>query len=321
MVNQKKQIDNSTLEIQTELVTPDVIYQTDKAAIDTQVSTARRFPRNLLSAVEEISALVSMDMQTAKECGYAVPRAGKVITGPSVHLAKIVAQSWGNIRSSSRVVSIDDKTLTSEAVCWDLEKNIAIQVSVKRSIMTKTGRMNNDMITVTGNAANSIALRNAIFAVVPKAVWSKGYAVAQKTITGDLSTEEKLIAKRKQVVQKLIDVYKVTEEEVLSSIGKQSVSHINADDIVVLTGIGQAIKDGDTTVKQAFKRPVSKGAVDHEKLSNKKEAARLEKTLESIESEKDYLELKKKLSGKKHLKKVFENFESKQREANGTQQD
>jgi len=110
------------------------------------------------------------------------------------------------------------------------------------------------MITVTGNAANSIALRNAILAVVPKAVVDKVYRAAKETITGDVSDENKLKAKRRQVVDGLKGTYNVTEAEVLSAVGKASLDHLTSDDLVVLIGVGTAIKDGDTTVEYAFKK-------------------------------------------------------------------
>lgn len=50
-----------------------------------------------------------------------------------------------------------------------------------------------------------------------------------------------------------IETYRLTEKEVLGAIGKAAVEHITQDDLVVLIGIGQAIKDGDTTVQEAFK--------------------------------------------------------------------
>lgn len=236
-----------------ENVSPSVIYQQDKAAIDVQISTAKAFPRNLKRSVENAIAIVTMDEDTAKTCTYSVPRGGKAITGASVHMAKILAQVWGNMRIEARVVMIEDRQITSEAVCFDLETNLAIKAQVKRSIMTKSGRMNDDMITVTGNAANAIALRNAILSVIPRAVVDKVYKAAMQRITGDISDATKLIAKRKQVIDALIQTYSVTEKEVLAAIGKQAIEHIGADELVVLIGIGQAIKDGDTTIEMAFR--------------------------------------------------------------------
>jgi dUTPase len=250
-------------------ITPEVIYQQDKAAIDMQISTAKAFPRNVKRATENALALVTMDVATAEKCTYSVPRGDKPITGPSVHLAKVLAQVWGNMRIEAKVVAIDQSHVTSEAVCFDLENNLAIKTQVKRLIlqnemtwneekrkMIRTGkmvRMSEDMVTVTGNAANAIALRNAILSVVPKGVVDKVYNAAKQAITGDISDKTKLIAKRKQVFEGLRDSFNLTEKEILAAIGKAALDHVTGDDLVVLIGVAQSIKDGDTTIEQAFK--------------------------------------------------------------------
>jgi hypothetical protein len=290
-------------------VSPAVIYQQDKAAIDVQISTAKAYPRNIKRATENAIAIVTMDLDTAKTCTYSVPRGGKAITGPSVHLAKILAQVWGNLRIDAKVVSIEDRQLTSEAVCFDLENNLAIKTQVKRSIMGSKGRYNDDMITVTGNAANSIALRNAVLSVVPRAIVDKVYNAAKHTITGDVSDNTKLIAKRKKVIDGLKDTYNVTESEILSAIGRAAIDHITGDDLVVLIGIGTAIKDGDTTVDLAFKggksSPVSAVAVeDLQLLFDSKKAFLSDEEKENAEriiskkEEKSYNKLKKLLEAK-----------------------
>ena len=123
-------------------------------------------------------------MNTAQSCGYALPRGGKPITGPSVHLAKLIVSNWGNVRAEAKVVQITDKQVISRGTCWDLENNVATAFEVRRSIVGKGGqRYSDDMITVTGNAANAIAYRNAVFSVIPKAVTDKVYQAAQHFIT------------------------------------------------------------------------------------------------------------------------------------------
>lgn len=237
----------------TELQDLSVIYNQDKAVIDTQIATAKAYPRSMKKAVDNSIFIVTLDYETAATCNYSLPRAGKAITGPTVHLAKILAQNWGNLRVEAKVVDIGAKQITSQAIAFDLENNLAIKVEVKRSIMTKTGRMNDDMITVTGNAANAIAMRNAILNVIPKGVVDKVYNEAKMKITGDLSDETKLMAKRKKVVDGFINTYNLTEKEVLNAVGKQAIEHIGQEELVVLIGIAQAIKDGDTTPEDAFK--------------------------------------------------------------------
>jgi hypothetical protein len=261
-----------TVEENIQEISTEVLYLQDKAQIDIQISSAKAYPRNITRSIENAIAIATMDRKTASSCTYSVPRAGKAITGPSVHLAKIIAQQWKNMRIESRVINIDNKHVTSQGICWDLENNIAIKTEVKRSIMTRTGRMSDDMITVTGNAGNSIALRNAIYAVVPKSVIDRVYSEACKKITGDVSDETKLITRRKEVFDKLKDTYQVTEKEILTSVGKASITHVTSDDLVVIIGIGQAIKDGDTTVEESFRNTNEKKA-DTKKtvLKNKQE--------------------------------------------------
>lgn len=258
--------DEESLPIQ---LSPDIVYQQDKAQIDIQISTAKAYPRNIKKASDNAVAIATIDLATADRCNYSLPRGGKPITGPSIHLAKILAQCWGNMRVEAKVVDIGERQITSESVAFDLENNLAIKTQVKRSIMynetkwdesqkkmVRTGRMlrmNDDMITVTGNAANSISMRNAILSVIPRGIVDKAYNAAKRMITGDLSDADKLIAKRKAVFDGFRDTYGVSEKEVLQAIGKAAIEHVTPDDIVVLIGIGTAIKDGDTTVDQAFK--------------------------------------------------------------------
>jgi hypothetical protein len=238
-------------------VPSETIYITDRAQIDTQISTARKYPRNVTKAIANALAIVTLDIETAQTCIYSVPRGDKAITGPSIHLAKAIAQNWGNLRMEAKVVDIGERHITSEGICFDLETNIAIKTQVKRSIWGKKGRFSEDMITVTGNAANSIALRNAILSVIPKQVVDKIYNGAKKVITGDISDEMKLNARRKQVLDGFKDTYSLKEHEILAAIGKTATTHITAEDLVTLIGIGQALKDGDTTVEMAFRSKVA----------------------------------------------------------------
>lgn len=271
--------------ITIEQVGAELIYQQDKAQIDTQIATAKAFPRDLKKSVEDSIFTATLDVETASSCSYALPRGGKTINGPSVHLALILAQNWGNLRIEAKISSIDNKSITSQAVCFDLEKNIAIKVEVKRSIMTKTGRMNDDMITVTGNAANSISLRNAILKVIPKAVVDKVAKSAKQLITGDISDETKLIKKRNSVLEGFKNSYGVTEQEVLDILGKPSTANITGEDLVTLIGYAQSIKDGDSTANLIFRAKKVNEAKKEEKVDSAKLVIRINqaKTLEALE--------------------------------------
>lgn len=226
----------------------------ERANVDSQVSTAKQYPRSIKRSIDNSIVMATMDAETAQSCGYALPRGGKPITGPSVHLAKIIASNWGNTRTEAKVVQITDKQIISRGTCWDLETNVASAFEVRRSIVDRYGkRFSDDMITVTGNAANSIAYRNAVFSVVPKAIVEKVYKAAQKFITGDLSDEEKLIRRRTDAINYFNDEWGITEEEVIKLCGKQTVNQIKADEIALMLGMVQSLKDGDTTVEDLMK--------------------------------------------------------------------
>lgn len=231
----------------------ETVDRVERANIDIQVSTAHAYPRSISRCVNNAIAIACMDSETAQSCGYAVPRGGKPITGPSVHLAKIIAQQYGNLRAEARVTSITDSQVISRGTAWDLENNYAVAFEVRRSITDKNGkRYSEDMITVTGNAANAIAYRNAIFTLVPKAITDKVYKAAQHLITGDLSDEEKLVKRRQGAIQHFNDIYGITEEEVIKLCGKNTVNQIRAEEIALLLGIAQSLKDGDTTVDEVM---------------------------------------------------------------------
>lgn len=268
--------ENEFAEQQAEVVPMSTVQAQDAASVNSQVATARQFPRNLSRAKANINAIVVMDKDTAMSCGYAVPRDGKNVTGPSVHLANIVAQAYGNIRVETKVIEVGDKTVTCQATAWDLETNYAVRQEVIRKITGKSGRrFSEDMIILTANAGCSIARRNSIFAVVPKPLWQGGYEAAQQLIVGDISDENKLIKKRKQVVDAIVDAYGITEADILKALGLRQITQIKGEEIKILIGYGQSIKDGDATVDSIFFPEKAAGSVDIAANEKQKESDRI----------------------------------------------
>jgi hypothetical protein len=231
-----------------------------RAEIDIQVATANKYPRNVDRAVQNIIAIVSKDKELAEKCVYSLPRAGKEIQGASVHLARLIASEYKNIRVDARIVEIGDTMVTAQATVLDLQNNFAIRTEVKRRITDKKGqRYQDDMIVVTCNAALSIASRNAILQVIPATVVSAVFKSAQKTIIGDMTDEQKLIKRRKEILDGYLNTWNVTEAEILRLLEIETVNQIRETQMLTLVGLANAIKDGDTTVNEAFGRSVQNG--------------------------------------------------------------
>lgn len=242
-----------------------------RAEFDIQISTAKRFPRDLTRVKNNAVAIVTMSKETAETCRYVLPRGTKNLSGPSVHLARILAQQYGNLRVNASVKQITDKQVVSESIAWDLETNYASKIEVRRSIMqneyvfdpktnksVKTGRMlrmNDDMITVTGNAANAIAFRNAVLNIIPKSIIDVAYNASIECITGDLSDETKLIKVRDAAIKWWKETHGVSELQILESLKLKVVTQIKAQQIADLRGFAQSIKDGDATVNSIFNAP------------------------------------------------------------------
>lgn len=167
-------------ETSLEIMPTDTIGAIERAQVDMQITTARKFPRELSKVKARMLSFATLDEETAASCFYTLPaRKGgndKPIQGPSVRMAEIALASYQHVKAGSRIVGDDGKFITAQAVVHDLENNVAVSIEVRRRVTTKEGRrFGDDMIAVTGNAACSIALRNAVFRVVPRALISPVY--------------------------------------------------------------------------------------------------------------------------------------------------
>lgn len=220
-----------------------------RAEIDTQISTAKSYPRSLKTFKARATSMATLDEETAGSMFYSLPRGGKRIEGPSARFAEIAAAAWGNMRFGSRVVNVDERMLTSQGVCHDLESNNVITIEVQRRITDKNGkRYNDDMIVMTGNAAGSIALRNAVLKVIPKAYWNPVFMEARKIAIGDART---LVTRRQQAFEYFAKLG-VDAARVLAVLEKHSIDDVDLEDLETLTGLRTAIKDGDTSLEEAF---------------------------------------------------------------------
>jgi hypothetical protein len=239
----------------TETVETTALAVISRAEIDTQIATARAFPRSMKAFREEMQAMVTTSEEIATECIFALPRGkddngkAKFIEGPSARFGEVLAYNFGNNRTGARFLSEDREYVICEGFYHDLEKNIATRTEIRRSIMTKNKqRFNADMITVTANAACAIAKRNATLQGIPKALWSAYYDLAKKTAVGD----EKSLAAKRTWLMKYFMALQISTERIFEFLNVKAEADITLDDIAVLKGIANAIKEGALNPDNAF---------------------------------------------------------------------
>ena len=261
--------------IEPEIVTDlNALAVISTAEIDQQVSTAKKYPRSIKTFLNEARELVTLSEDIAADCIFALPRGKddngkkKFIEGPSVRFSEIIASCWGNNRSGSRPLSEEKGFVTAQGVFHDLEKNVAVTVEVRRSILDKYGkRYKADMVGVTANAACSIAGRNARLQGIPKAIWQDLYNDAKKTAIGD----QKTLVKKRSDMMAYFQKMNVAAETIFEFMGVKGVEDIGLDELAILKGIATAIKEGTVSVDKAFvvedDRPISKGAAVAAKIN------------------------------------------------------
>jgi hypothetical protein len=243
---------------ETQIVERSAVEAIERAQIDTQIATAKRYPLHTPGMLSQVKAAMltfaTLDEETASGCFYTLPRGGKAIQGPSVRMAEIAISCYGNIRDSVRVIDVvstgDSPHVTVQAVAHDLERNVAISVEKRRRIVKKKFKdaIDEDDINLAVNACTAIAFRDAAFKVIPLALIKPVVEAAKKVAVGDIKS---LAAKRVTVVDRLKQMG-TTEKRILSVVNCVKVEDISFEMLEILIGLGTALKDGETTLEEAF---------------------------------------------------------------------
>lgn len=236
-----------------QIVSSEAIEAINRAEVDVQISTAKKYPRDLTRVLKQIETLATLDTDTAEDCFYALRRGkgdeAKVIEGLSVRFAEIIANSWGNVRIATRIIGNDGKMITAQGVCHDLESNVATSVEVHRRITDRNGKTySDDMVVVTGNAASAIAYRNAVLKVIPKAITRRIVENVKQVALGKALDIETSRANCFANFKKL----GVNEVQLCEYLEVRSTNDIDKEHILTLKGLWNAIKEGSTTVKETF---------------------------------------------------------------------
>lgn len=246
---------------QIEVIPSSAVEAISRAEVDIQISTAHRFPRQLAKVKSDMLSFATLDEETAQSCFYSLPRGGKNIQGPSIRMAEIAVSCYGNLRAGTRIIETvtkgDSPHVLLQAVCHDLEKNTAITIEKRRRIVgkkSKGGQIDEDDINLAANAGSAIAFRDAVFKIVPGALIRPVYEQAKRVAIGDAKT----LSDRRSKAIESFGKMGVSQDRVLASVEKTSVDEVTIADLETLIGLHTAIKDGQTSVDDAFPAAANK---------------------------------------------------------------
>ncbi len=173
--------------------------QREIAEVQAAMVIAKRFPRNQIEATDRI--LQACTRATLAEGAlYSYSRGGQEITGPSIRLAEVAAQAWGNMSFGIRELEQRNGESTVEAFAWDMETNTrqvkVFQVEHKRH--TKKGAYKlEDPRDIYELVANQGArrLRSCILGVVPGDVIEAAVKQCEQTLHASADTSPEALKK------------------------------------------------------------------------------------------------------------------------------
>ena len=222
------------------------------SGMDLAFQQARLNPRIISQFNQKAIALATIDRDIAASCFYKLKRGDSVIEGPSIRLAEIVAACWGNLWLSSTIKGEDMGSIISEAKVCDMEANNWITTENRRKITGKNGnRYSDDMVIMTANAAAALALRNAVFTAVPRAYVNRILQAAKATAIGSA----KSLNERRQEMTSAFSKLGISKDRLLGYLTRESLDDVTIGDLEDMLGLFTAIRDGDTTIDEAFPEP------------------------------------------------------------------
>lgn len=233
-----------------EVLTPSSVMAMERSLVDSQIATARAFPRSLDSFQKRATSYATLDYETAASCLYRRPvGGGKEAEGASIRLAEIVASCFGNLRVQATIVEQTERYVKAAGMAIDLESNYSGRSEVVESTVKRDGTPYDErQRIVVAKAALSKAYRDAVFRVVPKAMCKTIVDAARRVAVGD----EKTLEDRRTKVREWVKSLKVNEARVFSAIGVSGWADVGLPHLEVLTGLRTALVDGDTTIDEAF---------------------------------------------------------------------
>lgn len=238
------------------------------AEVQAAIMMAKRFPRDSIAALDRIVNSCSRPT-LAEGALYEYSRGGTDITGPSIRLAEVIAQNWGNLICGITEVSRRDGESDCMAYAWDLESNFRDEkhFTVKHLRDTKKGTYKvdseRDIYEIMANMG-ARRKRACILAVIPGDVTE----TAVNQINTTLNTKAKVTPERLSSLLGKFLAYGVTKAQIEAKIQR----HIDAMTPAQLINLGKiynSLKDGMSQPGDWFEMKAPESSASTEDLTKK----------------------------------------------------
>lgn len=222
------------------------LVEREVAEVQAGVVMARQFPRNRTISTDLILQECTR-LSLAQAAVYNYSRGGNEITGPSIRLAEVLAQSWGNISFGIKEVARGERESVMEAYCYDLQTNMKVRrgfivkherYSRERGRQALTGDVERDVNELTANQG-ARRLRACILAVIPGDVVEAAVEQCETTLLAKADTSPEAVGKLVEAFGK----FGVTKEQIEARIQRR-IDTIRPAQIVQLRKTWRSLEDG-----------------------------------------------------------------------------
>lgn len=253
------------------------------AEVQAAMMIALRNPRNQMAAYDRIMNACSRP-KLAETATYSYSKGGTEITGPTIRLAEVLAQNWGNIEFGWREVTRGGGQSEILAYAWDLETNVRHPISfvVKHWRDTKKGGyILKDEREIYELCANQAArrLRKCLLDIMPSDIIEA--ALDQCALT--LKTSAEITKETIKAMLERFAEFKVTKEMIEARIQRR-IDTIQPAQFIGLRKIYNSLKDAMSKPEDWFETPEGDFTPEKKKPDQEKTAPK-EKSLENFKEE------------------------------------
>lgn len=225
--------------------------QREIAEVQAAMVIAKRFPRNQMEATDKILQACTRT-SLAEGALYSYSKGGSDVTGPSIRMAEVLAQCWGNINFGIRELEQRNGESTVEAFAWDIETNTrqvkVFQVGHVRH--TKSGvKKLTDPRDIYELVANQGArrLRACILGVIPGDVTEAAVKQCEETLHANADVSPDGLKKLVQAFEK----FGVTKDQIEARIQRR-LETIRPAQVVQLKKVYASLRDGMSEIGDWF---------------------------------------------------------------------
>lgn len=224
-----------------------------------QIFMARQFPRNVYQAEQRILDNCKRPA-LAEAAVYSYPRGGSKVEGPSIRLAEVLAQNWGNLSFGVKELEQREGESVALAYAWDLETNVrqekVFTVKHSRKAGGKLKKLDDprDIYELVANNG-SRRVRACILGIIPGDIVEKAVEECNRTMQG--GNKGPLKDRIASALKAFKDKYRVTQEQIEERFGYNTGAFTERD-IADLLKIYNSLKDGMSKPEDWFSKKTAK---------------------------------------------------------------